>query len=40
MLVIATSVLTLKGIDSGIFAFILFAIVAIRHAPNLREIIR
>jgi len=40
MLVIATSVLTLRGVDSGIFAFMLFAIVVIRHVPNLREIIR
>ena len=40
MLVIATTVLTLKGVESGIFAFILFAIVVIRHIPNLREIIR
>lgn len=38
MLVIASSVFALRGMEAGIYAFILFAIVAIRHAPNLREI--
>ena len=38
MLVIASSVFALRGAAAGIHAFILFAIVVIRHAPNLREI--
>jgi glycerol-3-phosphate acyltransferase PlsY len=38
MLVVSTAVLVLRGVESGIFAFILFVIVVIRHAPNLREI--
>lgn len=38
MLVIASSVLALRGVETGVYAFILFAIVVIRHAPNLREI--
>jgi glycerol-3-phosphate acyltransferase PlsY len=39
MLVIASSVLALRGLGPGIYAFVLFAIVAIRHVPNLKEII-
>jgi len=39
MLVIACSVLALRGPGPGIYAFVLFAIVFIRHVPNLREII-
>ena len=38
MLVISTSVLALRGIESGIFAFVMFAIVVIRHKSNLQEI--
>ena len=38
MLVVSTAVLVLRGAESGIFAFILFVIVLVRHAPNLREI--
>ncbi len=38
MFVISASVLVLRGPGSGIFAFAMFAIVLIRHAPNLREI--
>jgi glycerol-3-phosphate acyltransferase PlsY len=36
--VISTLVLVLRGLESGVFAFILFAIVLHRHVPNLREI--
>ena len=39
MLVIACSVLALRGPGPGIAAFVLFAIVLIRHVPNLQEII-
>lgn len=38
MLVVATSVLALRGPEPGAFAFVLFAIVVVRHLPNLREI--
>jgi glycerol-3-phosphate acyltransferase PlsY len=38
MLVVSAAVFVLRGAESGIFAFILFVIVVIRHAPNLREI--
>ena len=38
MLVIASSVLALRGTELGIYAFFLFVIVLIRHIPNLREI--
>jgi len=38
MLVVSTAVLALRGAESGLFAFILFVIVLVRHAPNLREI--
>jgi glycerol-3-phosphate acyltransferase PlsY len=39
MFVIATLVLALQGAVSGVFAFVMLAIVILRHAPNLREII-
>src|SRR5215467_6796290 len=38
MLVVSTAVFVLRGAESGIFAYILFVIVVIRHAPNLRDI--
>jgi glycerol-3-phosphate acyltransferase PlsY len=38
MLVVSTAVFVLRGAESGIFAYILFVIVVVRHAPNLREI--
>jgi glycerol-3-phosphate acyltransferase PlsY len=38
MLVVSTSVLALRGAEAGLYAFILFAIVVVRHLPNLREI--
>src|SRR5215471_2272905 len=34
MLVVSTAVLALRGAESGLFAFILFVIVLVRHAPN------
>jgi glycerol-3-phosphate acyltransferase PlsY len=39
MFVIATLVLALQGTVSGAFAYVMLAIVILRHAPNLREII-
>ena len=38
MFVISSLVLALRGIEPGIFAYLMFAIVLVRHAPNLREI--
>jgi len=38
MLVVSTAVFVLRGVESGIFAYILFVIVVVRHVPNLREI--
>jgi glycerol-3-phosphate acyltransferase PlsY len=38
--VISLGVLLLRGAESGVFSFVLFAIVVIRHLPNLREIMR
>jgi glycerol-3-phosphate acyltransferase PlsY len=38
MFVISAVVLTLIGIQPGIFAYLMFAIVLVRHTPNLREI--
>ena len=38
MFVISTVVFGLRGLQPGIFAFLLFAIVFARHMPNLREI--
>jgi acyl phosphate:glycerol-3-phosphate acyltransferase len=40
MLVVSTAVFALRGAEAGIFAYILFGIVVVRHAPNLREIAR
>ena len=37
MFVIACSVLALRGPGPGIYAFVLFAIVLIRHVPNLKK---
>jgi acyl phosphate:glycerol-3-phosphate acyltransferase len=39
MFVISAVVLGLRGIQSGIFAYLMFAIVFVRHMPNLREIV-
>jgi hypothetical protein len=38
MFVISAVVLSLIGIQPGIFAYLMFAIVLVRHTPNLREI--
>ncbi len=38
MFVISAFVLAVRGTESGIFAYVMFAIVLVRHAPNLREI--
>ena len=38
MFVISIAVFVLRGAEAGIFAFIMFAIVVIRHIPNLREV--
>ena len=38
MFVIATLVFAFKGFEPGLFAYVMFAIVVVRHAPNLREI--
>src|SRR6185503_9573144 len=35
MFVISTAVFALRGPESGIFAYLMFAIVVVRHAPNL-----
>jgi acyl phosphate:glycerol-3-phosphate acyltransferase len=40
MFVISAVVLGLTGTQPGIFAYLMFAIVFIRHTPNLREILR
>ena len=40
MFVISAVVLSLRGIQPGIFAYLMFAIVLVRHTPNLREILR
>src|SRR2546426_6627290 len=39
MFVISTAVFALRGPESGIFAYLMFAIVVVRHAPNLAEIV-
>ena len=39
MLVISTLVTIFRGAESGIMAFIMFAIVVYRHLPNIREIL-
>ena len=38
MFVISSLVFALRGIEPGIFAYLMFAIVLVRHAPNLREL--
>ena len=38
-LVIATSVLLLRGAEPGVFAYVMLAIVVLRHLPNIREIL-
>jgi acyl phosphate:glycerol-3-phosphate acyltransferase len=38
MFVIAAVVLSLRGTQPGFFAYLMFAIVLVRHTPNLREI--
>ena len=38
MFVVSAFVLGLKGPESGLLAYVMFAIVLVRHAPNLREI--
>jgi len=38
MFVISSLVFGLKGMDRGIFAYLMFVIVLVRHAPNLREL--
>ena len=38
MFVISSLVLGLKGIERGIFTYLMFVIVLVRHAPNLREL--
>jgi acyl phosphate:glycerol-3-phosphate acyltransferase len=40
MTAISTSVLVLRGTPDGIYAFIILAIVIIRHIPNIREVLR
>src|SRR5215467_1453121 len=39
MFLIAGVVLGIRGTQPGVFAYVMFAIVLIRHIPNLREII-
>ena len=39
MFVISAVVLSLRGTQPGIFAYLMFAIVLVRHTPNLREIV-
>ena len=39
MFVISAVVLILKGTQPGIFAYLMFVIVLVRHTPNLREIL-
>src|SRR5437879_4665899 len=38
MFVISAVVLSLRGTQPGIFAYVMFTIVLVRHTPNLREI--
>jgi acyl phosphate:glycerol-3-phosphate acyltransferase len=38
MFVMSTLVFFLRGAESGVFAYIMFIIIVIRHAPNIREI--
>jgi acyl phosphate:glycerol-3-phosphate acyltransferase len=39
MFTISTVVFALRGPDPGVFAYIMLAIVIIRHAPNIRDIL-
>lgn len=39
MLVISTVVFVIRGPSAGIPAYVMFAIILLRHAPNLREIL-
>ena len=38
MFVISTLVMVMRGAEYGVFAYILFAIVLLRHVPNFRDI--
>ncbi len=38
MFVLSTLVFWLRGVEAGVLAFVIFFIVLMRHAPNLREI--
>ncbi len=38
MFVLSTLVFWLRGVEAGVLAFVIFFIVLVRHAPNLREI--
>ena len=38
MFVLSTLVFWLRGVEAGVLAFVIFVIVLVRHAPNLREI--
>lgn len=38
MFILSTLVLALRGVEPGLFAYAMFAIVFVRHLPNLREI--
>ena len=39
MSVIAVTILTLRGIEAGAFAFLALAIVILRHSPNIRQLL-
>ena len=39
MSVIAVTILTLRGIEAGPFAFLALAIVILRHSPNIRQLL-
>ncbi len=39
MLLLSTLILAMRGPESGVFAYVMFAIVVIRHLPNIREIL-
>ena len=40
MSVIAVTILTLRGIEAGAFAFLALAIVILRHSPNIRQLFK
>jgi acyl phosphate:glycerol-3-phosphate acyltransferase len=40
MFLLATAVLVARGLEEGLFAYAMLGIVVIRHAPNIREVIR